>query len=222
MHILLLGPPGAGKGTQAHLLASALQIPQISTGDMLRKAIKDNTPLGAAAKVAMDSGALVSDDLIIALVLERIKQADCERGYLFDGFPRTLAQAQALVDHNVSINVVMELQVPDESIIDRMAGRLTHLPSGRIYHVSNNPPQTPGIDDITGEALILREDDKPETVTKRLAVYHQQTKPLIHFYQQKAAQKTAPLLHYFTISGLESVAQVHENIMQHLLPLLAT
>lgn len=183
MRIILLGPPGAGKGTQAQTLTKAFSIPQISTGDMLRAAVKAGTPLGMQAKAVMDQGQLVSDEIIIGLVKERISAEDCANGFLFDGFPRTIPQAQALVDAGIKIDAVVELQVPDEKIVKRMSGRRVHLASGRTYHVVYNPPKVEGKDDITGEDLVIRPDDQEETVRSRLEVYHQQTEPLVKFYK---------------------------------------
>lgn len=186
MRIILLGPPGAGKGTQAQVLTKAFSIPQISTGDMLRSAIKAGTELGLKAKAVMDQGKLVSDEIILGLVKERISAADCQNGFLFDGFPRTIPQAQALVDANIAIDAVVELQVPDEKIVKRMSGRRVHLASGRTYHIVYNPPKVEGKDDVTGEDLVIREDDKEETVRSRLKVYHEQTEPLVKFYSDLA------------------------------------
>ena len=179
MHLILLGPPGAGKGTQAQAICRHFGIPQISTGDMLRAAVKAGTPLGLEAKKVMDAGGLVSDEIILGLVRERLQAPDCANGYLFDGFPRTLAQAEALKRDGVPLDVVLVFEVPDEEIVERMSGRLVHPASGRTYHVKYNPPKQPGIDDVTGEPLIQRDDDKEETVRARLKVYHEQTKPLI-------------------------------------------
>ena len=187
MRMILLGPPGAGKGTQATYLTKHFGIPQISTGDMLRAAVKAGTPLGLAAKKIMDSGALVSDDIIIGLVKERLKQPDCAKGYLFDGFPRTIPQAEALRDAKVAIDYVIEIDVPAEEIIVRMGGRRAHLASGRTYHVKFNPPKVAGRDDVTGEPLVQRDDDREETVRKRLDVYQAQTRPLVEFYGRWAA-----------------------------------
>lgn len=184
MRIILLGAPGAGKGTQAAFITEKYGIPQISTGDMLRAAVKAQSELGKQVEAVMASGGLVTDDIIISLVKDRITQDDCANGFLFDGFPRTIPQAQALLDSGVAIDVVLEIHVDDEEIVERMAGRRVHLDSGRVYHVANNPPKSEGIDDVTGEPLIQREDDKEETVRKRLQVYHEQTKPLVNFYSQ--------------------------------------
>lgn len=187
MRLILLGPPGAGKGTQASFITGAYGIPQISTGDMLRGAIKAGTPLGLAAKKVMDSGNLVSDDIIVGLVLERLKAADCAAGYLFDGFPRTLPQAEAMKNAGVAIDYVLEIDVPDAAIVERMGGRRVHVASGRTYHVKYNPPKVAGRDDATGEDLIQRDDDREETVKNRLAVYHAQTEPLVAYYKAWAA-----------------------------------
>ena len=205
MRLILLGPPGAGKGTQAKFIAERYGIPQISTGDMLRAAVKAGTPLGIAAKKVMDEGKLVSDDIIIGLVKERLAQPDCAKGYMFDGFPRTIPQADALKDSGVALDVVLEIDVPDSEIIERMGGRRVHLASGRTYHVKFNPPKVEGKDDETGEALIQRDDDKEETVKKRLDVYHSQTKPLVEYYSKWAAtgDKAAP--RYAKIEGLGAV-----------------
>ena len=187
MRLILLGPPGAGKGTQAGFIREAYKIPQISTGDMLRAAVKACTPLGLAAKKVMDSGALVSDEIMIGLVRDRLREADCANGYLFDGFPRTIPQADSMKDAGVTIDFVLEIDVPDAAIVERMSGRRVHLASGRTYHVKYNPPKVPDRDDVSGEPLIQREDDREATVKKRLAVYHEQTKPLVAYYTQWAA-----------------------------------
>lgn len=215
MRMILLGPPGAGKGTQAKLMMEKYQIPQISTGDMLRAAVKAGTELGVAAKRVMDAGGLVSDELILGLVKERIAQPDCAKGFLFDGFPRTIVQAEALVNQGIEIDYVVEILVDDENIVSRLAGRWTHAASGRVYHVLHNPPKVAGHDDVTGEALIQRDDDKEETVRKRLQVYHDQTKPLIQFYQQRAGQPSAKIK-YIKISGLHPVDVVKEKIFSQL------
>src|SRR5437660_3180238 len=187
MRLVLLGPPGAGKGTQAGFIRDAYGIPQISTGDMLRAAVKAGTPLGLAAKKVMDAGGLVSDDIIVGLVNDRLREPDCRNGYLFDGFPRSIPQADALRDAGVALDYVLEIDVPDAAIVERMSGRRVHPASGRTYHVKFNPPKVAGRDDVTGEPLIQREDDKEETVTKRLAVYHQQTEPLVEYYRKWSA-----------------------------------
>src|SRR6476661_5400569 len=182
MRLILLGAPGAGKGTQANFIKEKFNIPQISTGDMLRAAIKAGTELGMAAKKVMDAGGLVSDDLIIGLVKDRLKDSDCDNGYLFDGFPRTIAQADAMKDAGIKIDYVLEIDVPDELIVERMSGRRSHQPSGRVYHVKFNPPKVEGKDDVTGEPLVQRDDDQEETVKKRLQVYSDQTRPLVDYY----------------------------------------
>ncbi|MBK8063721.1 MAG: adenylate kinase [Betaproteobacteria bacterium] len=208
MRLILLGPPGAGKGTQAAFIKQKYGIPQISTGDMLRAAVKAGTPLGLAAKKVMDSGALVSDDIIIGLVKERLKEPDCAPGYLFDGFPRTIPQADAMQHAGVALDYVLEIDVPDSEIILRMSGRRVHLASGRTYHVKFNPPRVEGRDDVTGEALIQRDDDKEETVRKRLEVYHSQTKALVEYYTRLAASGDAKAPRLRQISGLGSVEEI--------------
>jgi len=216
MRLILLGAPGAGKGTQATFLCQKYGIPQVSTGDMLRAAVKAGTPLGIEAKKVMDSGGLVSDDLIIALVKERIAQADCAKGFLFDGFPRTIPQAEAMRAAGVKIDAVLEIDVPHEAIIERMSGRRTHQPSGRTYHVKYNPPKVEGKDDVTGEDLIQREDDKEETVKKRLEVYRSQTRPLVDYYSQWAATGDAQAPRYRRISGTGSVDEITARALQAL------
>jgi len=208
MRLILLGPPGAGKGTQATQICKKYGIPQISTGDMLRAAVKAGTPLGLAAKKVMDSGGLVSDDIIIGLVGERIQQADCANGFLFDGFPRTIPQADAMKAAGVKLDVVLEIDVPDSSIVERMSGRRAHVASGRTYHVKFNPPKAEGLDDVTGEPLIQRDDDKEETVLKRLSVYQAQTRPLVDYYSAWAAQGDASAPRYARISGLGAVDEI--------------
>jgi adenylate kinase len=208
MRLILLGPPGAGKGTQAAALTRKFGIPQISTGDMLRAAVKAGTPLGLAAKKVMDCGQLVSDDIIIGLVKERLKQADCAKGYLFDGFPRTIPQAEAMKAASVAIDCVLEIDVPDADIIQRMSGRRVHAASGRTYHVKFNPPKAAGRDDVTGEPLIQRDDDLEETVKKRLQVYRAQTRPLIDYYGKWAASGDPRAPRYRTISGTGSVEDI--------------
>ena len=210
MRLILLGPPGAGKGTQATFIKEAFGIPQISTGDMLRAAVSAGTPLGREAKKVMDSGKLVSDDIIIGLVQDRLAQADCSKGYLFDGFPRTLPQAQAMRDSNVAIDYVLEIDVPDEAIIERMSGRRTHPASGRTYHVKFNPPKVSGVDDSTGEVLVQRDDDREETVRKRLEVYKAQTRPLVDYYAKWAATGDARAPRYRKVDGLQPVDAVRK------------
>ncbi|HET9653443.1 MAG TPA: adenylate kinase [Usitatibacter sp.] len=211
MRLILLGGPGAGKGTQAAFITQRYGIPQISTGDMLRAAVKAGTPIGRAAKEVMDRGELVSDDIIIALVKERIQAPDCRNGFLFDGFPRTIPQAEAMRNSGVAVEHVVEIAVDDAIIIDRMSGRRVHLPSGRTYHVRFNPPKTPGKDDVTGEDLIQRDDDQEDTVRKRLGVYHSQTEPLIEYYRKwAAADARAPKYH--RIEGLGKVEEVRDRI----------
>jgi adenylate kinase len=210
MRLILLGPPGAGKGTQAAYITEAFGIPQISTGDMLRTAVKAGTPLGLAAKKVMDAGGLVSDDIIIGLVKDRLKEPDCANGYLFDGFPRTIPQAQAMRDSNVAIDYVLEIDVPDAAIVERMGGRRVHLASGRTYHVRFNPPRVAGKDDATGEALIQRDDDREETVRKRLEVYHAQTRPLVDYYAKWAAQGDPQAPQYRKVDGLAGVDAVRD------------
>jgi adenylate kinase len=208
MRVILLGPPGAGKGTQAAFICQHYGIPQISTGDMLRAAVKAGTPLGLAAKKVMDSGSLVSDDIIIGLVKERIAQPDCAKGFLFDGFPRTLPQAEAMKTAGVKIDAVLEIDVPDTAIVERMSGRRVHLASGRTYHVAFNPPKIAGKDDVTGEDLIQREDDSEATVLKRLEVYHSQTRPLVEYYTRWAASGDPQAPRHCRISGTGSVEQI--------------
>ena len=208
MKLILLGAPGAGKGTQAATICEKYGIPQISTGDMLRAAVKAGTPLGLQAKDVMASGGLVSDDLIIALVKERIAAADCANGFLFDGFPRTIAQAQAMRDAGVKIDYVLEIEVPFEDIVERMSGRRSHPASGRTYHIKFNPPKVDGKDDVTGEPLVQRDDDKEETVRRRLEVYQQQTQPLTNYYRDWAAQDAAAAPKYRSISGVGSVQDI--------------
>ena len=214
MRIILLGPPGAGKGTQAQFIMDAFNIPQISTGDMLRAAIKAESELGLKVKEVMSSGALVSDDIIIALVKERISQADCQDGCLFDGFPRTIPQAQAMLDAGVHVDTVLEICVDDAAIVDRLGGRRVHPDSGRVYHVEYNPPKKAGKDDVTGEALIQREDDFEATIRNRLSVYHDQTEVLVGFYQNlKNNDKNILAPNYFSVNGLGNVGAIRENIM---------
>lgn len=215
MRLILLGGPGAGKGTQAQYISETYNIPQISTGDMLRSAVKARSPLGLEAKRVMDSGQLVSDDIIMGLVRERIREPDCSNGYLFDGFPRTLAQAEAMKSEGIEVDFVVEIAVSDEEIIKRMSGRRVHLPSGRTYHVLFNPPKETDRDDITGEPLIQRDDDKEDTVRERLAVYHEQTEPLIEYYSKQAKPDT-PAPQYVRIEGIGSVEQIRDNIFASL------
>ena len=220
MRLILLGAPGAGKGTQAQFICEKFAIPQISTGDMLRAAVKAGTELGVAAKKIMDAGGLVSDDIIIGLVKDRLTQPDCSKGYLFDGFPRTIPQAQAMKDAGVPIDYVLEIDVPFDAIIDRMGGRRVHPASGRTYHVKYNPPKLEGKDDVTGDALIQRDDDKEETVCKRLQVYDDQTRPLVEYYSSWATQANsgdkvkAPA--YRKVSGTGSVEDITISIFSAL------
>jgi adenylate kinase len=216
MRLILLGPPGAGKGTQANYIKEKYAIPQISTGDMLRAAIKAGTPLGMAAKAVMDEGKLVSDEIIINLVKERIKEADCANGFLFDGFPRTIPQAEAMKQVGVDIDFVVEIAVDDAEIIKRMSGRRVHLASGRTYHIVFNPPKVAGKDDVTGEDLVQRDDDTEETVRKRLEVYHAQTKPLVEYYSAwaKSGEQNAPK--YINIPGVGSVEAIRDSIFDAL------
>ncbi len=216
MKLILLGAPGAGKGTQATFLCQKYGIPQISTGDMLRAAVKAGTPLGIEAKKVMDSGALVSDDLIINLVKERIAQADCLQGFLFDGFPRTLPQADAMKTAGVRLDYVLEIDVPFEAIIERMSGRRSHTASGRTYHVKYNPPKIDGLDDVTGESLIQRDDDREETVRKRLEVYSAQTRPLVAYYSDWARAEPALAPAYRAISGVGSVEDITQRALKAL------
>jgi len=218
MRLILLGPPGAGKGTQAAFIRDRLHIPQISTGDMLRAAVKAGTALGIAAKQVMDAGQLVSDDIIIGLVRERLTAPDCATGYLFDGFPRTIAQADALRSAGVAIDVVLEIAVPDADIVQRMSGRRVHPASGRTYHVVNHPPQRAGFDDETGEPLVQRDDDREEIVRKRLEVYHTQTRPLVDYYSQWAATGAAGAPRYRAISGVGSVDEIQDRVLEALAP----
>lgn len=208
MRLILLGAPGAGKGTQATFIKEKFGIPQISTGDMLRAAVKAGTPLGIEAKKVMDSGGLVSDEIIINLVKERLKESDCANGYLFDGFPRTIPQAEAMKEAGVKIDFVLEIDVPHDAIIDRMSGRRTHPASGRTYHIKFNPPKQEGVDDVTGEPLVQRDDDKEETVKKRLDVYEKQTRPLVDYYGQWAATGDANAPQYRKIAGVGSVDEI--------------
>ena len=213
MRLILLGAPGAGKGTQAAFICQKFGIPQISTGDMLRAAVKAGTAMGLAAKKTMDGGSLVSDDIIIGLVKERLTQPDCASGFLFDGFPRTLPQADAMKAAGVKIDVVLEIDVPEEAIIERMSGRRVHLASGRTYHVKYNPPKVAGRDDATGEPLIQRDDDKEDTVRKRLQIYRDQTRPLIDYYAQWAASGDAAAPRLVRVSGTGSVEEIAARVM---------
>ena len=212
MRVILLGPPGAGKGTQSKFIREKLGIPQISTGDMLRAAVREGTPLGLEAKKVMDAGQLVSDDIIIKLVEDRLTWDDCKVGCLLDGFPRTIPQAEALKSSRISIDIVLQIHVPDAEIVDRMSGRRVHLPSGRIYHIRYNPPKVEGKDDITGEELIHRDDDHEETVKKRLEVYHAQTETLVEFYRQWAANDPPYAPRVRKISGLGSVNEITARV----------
>ncbi|MDX9787733.1 MAG: adenylate kinase [Desulfobacterales bacterium] len=216
MRLILLGGPGAGKGTQANLIKEKYNIPQISTGDMLRAAVKAGTELGKKAKVLMDAGALVSDEVIIGLVKERIKEADCANGFLFDGFPRTIPQADAMKAAGVPIDAVVDIDVPDEEIIKRMSGRRAHLASGRTYHILYNPPKVEGKDDVTGEPLVQRDDDKEETVKKRLDVYHSQTEPLIGYYKNWEASKEAAAPRYVRVNGVGKMDEITSQIFKAL------
>jgi len=207
MRIILLGPPGAGKGTQAQFICQQFAIPQISTGDMLRAAVAAGSELGRQAKAIMDAGGLVSDDIIIALVKERLTDPDCAKGCLFDGFPRTIVQAQAMIDERIAIDYILEIAVPDEEIIKRLSGRRVHPGSGRVYHVDYNPPQRSGMDDETGEPLLQRDDDKEETVRNRLGVYHEQTRPLVDFY------RNADAAIYRRVDGVGAVDEIAQSIL---------
>lgn len=216
MRVILLGPPGAGKGTQAQFICEQYGIPQISTGDMLRAAVKAGTELGLKAKDIMANGGLVSDDLIIALVKERITESDCAKGFLLDGFPRTIPQAEAIVEAGIVIDQVVEIDVADEEIVARLSGRRVHEPSGRIYHLQHNPPKKEGVDDETGEPLVQRTDDAEETVRHRLKIYHEQTQPLVHFYQhlEKAQPELAP--RFARVSGVGSLDEVQQRLVEAL------
>jgi adenylate kinase len=216
MRLILLGGPGAGKGTQANYIKEKYGIPQISTGDMLRAQIKAGTELGMKAKAIMDAGGLVSDDIIIDMVKARLKEPDCKNGYLFDGFPRTIPQAEAMKQAGVPIDYVVEIDVPDEEIIKRMSGRRVHVASGRTYHVVFNPPKVPGKDDVTGEDLIQRDDDKEETVKKRLEVYHAQTEPLVKYYSDWAARGEPGAPKYVKIPGIGRVEEIRDAIFKAL------
>lgn len=211
MRVILLGAPGAGKGTQAQFICQRFGIPQISTGDMLRAAVKAGSELGKQVKEVMDSGGLVSDGLIIGLIKDRIAQDDCAKGFLFDGFPRTIPQAEALLEAGVELDCVLEIAVDDEEIVARMSGRRVHPGSGRVYHVQHNPPKVDGKDDVTGEDLIQRDDDQEATVRKRLDIYHSQTKPLVDFYQKLSADKGTPK--YACVEGVGSVDQITAKVL---------
>ena len=211
MRVILLGGPGAGKGTQADFICAEFSIPKISTGDMLRAAVKAGTELGVQAKAVMDAGGLVSDDLILGLIRQRITEPDCARGFLFDGFPRTIPQAEGLDAIGVKIDRVVEISVDDEEIVKRMSGRRVHPASGRTYHTVFNPPRVAGVDDVTGEALVQRDDDKEETVRNRLRVYHEQTEPLIDFYAEKAAKTAATK--FARVDGIGSVESIRERML---------
>ncbi|GGY45084.1 adenylate kinase [Bacterioplanes sanyensis] len=216
MRVILLGAPGAGKGTQAQFICDKFAIPQISTGDMLRAAVKAGTELGLKVKEIMETGGLVSDDIIIDLVKERIQADDCANGFLFDGFPRTIPQAQAMLDAGVAIDHVVEIDVDDEEIVKRLSGRRVHPGSGRVYHVEYNPPATAGKDDVSGEDLIQRDDDQEETVRKRLAVYHEQTAPLVNFYQQLQQEKGEQAPQYHHIAGVGSLDDIKNAVLSAL------
>ncbi|MFV8834285.1 adenylate kinase [Aquisalimonas sp.] len=213
MRIILLGPPGAGKGTQAGFICEHFGIPQISTGDMLRAAVKEGTPLGKEAEKIMSSGGLVSDDIILGVVKERIAKADCANGFLFDGFPRTIGQAEAVKDEQIALDYVVELQVDDEEIVSRMSGRRVHPASGRVYHVEHNPPKVAGKDDETGEDLVQREDDQEGTVRKRLEVYHEQTRPLVEYYQKLADSGEPIAPRYVALQGTGDVNEIRQRII---------
>lgn len=216
MRLILLGGPGAGKGTQATFLTEHFGIPQISTGDMLRAAVKAGTPLGREAKKVMDTGGLVSDEIIMGLIKERLKEPDCENGYLFDGFPRTIAQAEAMKAEDIRVDYVVEIAVPDEEIIRRMSGRRMHLSSGRTYHIEFNPPRNEGADDVTGEPLVQRDDDKEETVRKRLEVYHEQTAPLIDYYTRWGQSGAANAPAHVRVDGIGDVEEIKQRILSAL------
>ena len=209
MKLILLGAPGVGKGTQAQFITEEHHIPQISTGDMLREAIKAGTPLGKRVKAVMDSGALVTDEIIIELVKERITNDDCQNGFLFDGFPRTIPQAEALIEQDIKIDLVIEIKVPEEEIVSRLSGRRVHVDSGRVYHVLHNPPEQEGLDDVSGDALIQRDDDKENTIKERLKVYKEQTEPLVSFYQALGEKSDTS---YYTVDGTGSTEEIWKKI----------
>lgn len=213
MRVILLGAPGAGKGTQAQFIMKQFGIPQISTGDMLRAAVKEGTPLGVKAKSIMEAGGLVPDDLIIDLVKKRIEEDDCANGFLFDGFPRTIPQAQALLDAGIDIDHVVEIHVDDEEIVKRLSGRRVHPGSGRVYHVEHQPPQREGLDDVTGEPLVQRDDDKEETIRKRLAVYHEQTEPLVDFYKGLIEKDVDNAPKYTRVEGVGNVDNIRDQVI---------
>lgn len=214
MRIILLGPPGAGKGTQSHFIKERYNIPQISTGDILRQAVKDNTEIGRKAKLIMETGALLPDEIITEIVKERITKPDCQKGFLLDGFPRTLAQAKSLSLIGIQIDYVIQLDVPDDVIVKRLTGRWTHPGSGRVYHIENNPPQTPFKDDVTGEPLIQRDDDQEATIRKRLAVYHNQTQPVVTYYVAKIAANNHDPMKFFKIESTLPALAVFEKIKE--------
>lgn len=216
MRLILLGGPGAGKGTQATFITKKFNIPQISTGDMLRAAVKAGTPLGVQAKGIMDAGGLVSDEIIIGLIKDRLQEDDCANGYLLDGFPRTIPQADAMRENGIDVDYVIEINVDDAEIIKRMSGRRAHLASGRTYHIEYNPPKQEGIDDVTGEPLVQREDDKEETVKNRLSIYHEQTEPLIEYYKDFANSDHEASPQYVTIQGIGSVDDIRDAILDKL------
>ncbi len=218
MRLILLGAPGAGKGTQAKFLTEKYHIPQISTGDMLRAAVKAGTPLGIQAKAIMESGGLVSDDIIIGLVKQRIKQEDCNQGYLLDGFPRTIPQADAMKANNIDVDYVVEIDVDDEEIVHRLGGRRVHPGSGRVYHVDYNPPEEADKDDVTGEALVQRDDDQEQTIRKRLAVYHDQTRPLVDYYTRWADSDDPKAPRYVKVAGVGSMTDIRDTIFAALEP----